>query len=156
MRIRLSKSRVWSGLVVCAAVLGLTSIGPVHAADKVDICHALEDLLVAHCQPVTARCPCWDARLIERTFAALQVPTADIVCSLAPGPGLLIEGPPLDPRFLATLSGPGPAFCFVQCNTCTPPLNIQVFEGNVVTEADILACESEIRQAADRLGVPCP
>jgi hypothetical protein len=39
MRIRLSKSRVWSGIFVCGAVLGVTSLGIVHATDKVDICH---------------------------------------------------------------------------------------------------------------------
>jgi hypothetical protein len=39
MRIHLSKSRVWSGIVVCAAVLGLTRVGPVHAKENVEICH---------------------------------------------------------------------------------------------------------------------
>jgi hypothetical protein len=193
MRIRLSKSRVWSGLVVCAAVLGLTSFGPVHATDKVEICHfqpgqgswkllsvgqsAADAHLTNHddalpggttsqtgtrldatCQPVTARCPCWDATFIERTFAALQAPTAEIFCGVAPGPGLILTWVPhqFDMRFLATLSGPGPAFCYAPCTICAPPFTIQVFEGDVVTEADILAYESEIRRAAERLGVPCP
>jgi hypothetical protein len=118
-------------------------------------------LLDANCQPVTARCPCFDAALIERTFAALQIPTAELVCQLTPGPGLrIVRDPlrfsPIDPNFLATLSGPGPAFCFAQCTTCVSQLNIQVFEGDVVTETDILACESEIRRAAGDLGVQCP
>jgi hypothetical protein len=39
MHIRLSKFRVWSGIVVCAAVLGVTSLETVHATEKVDICH---------------------------------------------------------------------------------------------------------------------
>jgi hypothetical protein len=39
MRIRLSKSIAWSGVVICAVVLGLASGGAVHATEKVEICH---------------------------------------------------------------------------------------------------------------------
>jgi hypothetical protein len=35
MRIRMPKSRVWSGIVVCAAVLGFMSLGIVPATEKV-------------------------------------------------------------------------------------------------------------------------
>ena len=39
MRIRLSKSIVWSGIVVCAVMLVSTSGGAVHATEKGEICH---------------------------------------------------------------------------------------------------------------------
>jgi hypothetical protein len=116
-------------------------------------------LLDANCQPMTAMCPCFDASLIVETFAEVQMPVANTFCQLTPGPGLRIiglVGITIDPSFVSHLNGPSPALCNAQCQACQPPFNVRVDEGSVVTEADILACESEICQAADRLGVPCP
>ena len=86
--------------------------------------------LDATCQPVTARCPCWDANFIERTFAALQAPTAEIVCGLASGPGFILIWVPhqLDMRCLASLNGPEPAFCYAPCPICAPPFTIQLLK----------------------------
>jgi hypothetical protein len=182
MRLRMPKSRVWSGLVVCAAVLGLTSFGPVHAADKVDICHFQPEQgswkLLSVGQPAAeAHLRNHDDALpggtTSQTGTVLDAECVEVVVT-CPCEGL--ENPPAVwgddfPTGECLLVNNGTLFVLTnqvsnadgtlnvfssgECILFRGPANPQVrIDG--LTSLEVAACEASLRRIAFNDGVTCP